>query len=184
MNVETRNIAVPFDSPSRTLNALRSVLEQAVDAPVTRTDRLPTPLRNGQQVVIIDSMSRRAEYIAWLIAAAGYRPFVIASALDAYTAFLQGSFIPIAIILSSEDTADSLFLLRLQQRALQKYHREVPFIRLHAERASASLSGSAPLALPAPSSAQAARQIQPKRIVRPETGSSQGSARQQFVSPL
>src|SRR5579859_1952198 len=187
MNVETRNIAVSFDSPSRMLNTLRSALEQNVDAPVTRTERLPAPLRNEQQVVIIDSISRRAEYIARLISAAGYRPFVAGSALDTYTAFLQGSIIPIAIILSSEDAADSLFLLRLQQRALQKYHREVPLIHLHAEVAthtSASPSGLAPLALPAPSSTQAARHIQPKRIVQPEVHPPQEPVRQQFVSPL
>src|SRR5579859_1432565 len=181
MNVETRNIAVSFDSPSRMLNTLRSALEQSVDAPVTRTERLPAPLRNGQQVVIIDSLSRRAEYIARLISAAGYRPFVAGSALDAYTAFLQGSIVPIAIILSPEDAADSLFLLRLQQRALQKYQREVPFIRLHAEIAPRPVQ--APLALLEPSSVQATRHIQPKRLVRPEARSSAEPARQPFVSP-
>lgn len=187
MNVETRNIAVSFDSPGKMLNTLRSALEQTADAPVTRTNRLPAPLRNGQQVLIIDSTSRRAEYIARLVSAAGYRPFVAGSALDAYTAFLQGSIIPIAIILSSEDAADSLFLLRLQQRALQKCHREVPFIRLRAEvapRTSISPPVAAPLALPEPSSTQATRHIQPKRIVRPEARSSQEPARQQFASPL
>ena len=186
MNVETRNLAVSFDSPGRMLNTLRSALEQTVDAPRTRTERLPAPLRNEQHVVIIDSFSRRAEYIARLISAAGYRPFVAGSALDAYTAFLQDTIIPIAIILSPEDTADSLFLLRLQQRTLHKYHREVLFIRLHAEvahRTSASLPLATPLALPEPSSTQAARHIQPKRIVRPEARSSPEPVLQAFASP-
>lgn len=186
MNVETRNIAVSFDSPGRTLNILRSVLEQSIDAPVTRTDRLPAPLRSGQQVVIIDSLSRRAEYIARLVSAAGYRPFVANSALDAYTAFLQDSIIPIAIILSPDDAADSLFLLRLQQRTQQKFHRELLFIRLHAEvttRAGAPPLMPAPLALPAPSSAQTSEQIQPKRMVRPAARSSPEPVLQPFVSP-
>ena len=177
MNVETRNIAVSFDSPSRMLNTLRGALEQSIDVPVTRTERLPAPLWNGQQVVIIDSLIRRAEYIARLISAAGYRPFIVGSALDAYTAFLQGSIIPIAIILSPEDAADSLFLLRLQQRALQQYHRELPFIRLHAEVAPRAIPP--PLALPEPSPA---RHIQPERIVRPETHPSAKPARQPSAS--
>lgn len=186
MNAETRNIAVSFDSPGRMLNALRSALEQTIDAPRTRTDRLPAPLRHGQQVVIIDSISRRAEYIARLISAAGYQPFVAGSALDAYTAFLQGLIVPIAIILSPEEAPDSLFLLRLQQRVLHTFHRDLLFIRLRAEaatRASATLPLAAPLALPEPSPTQAARHIQPKRIVRPEAHSSPEPVLQPFTSP-
>lgn len=186
MNVETRNIAVSFDSPGRMLNTLRSALEQTIDAPRTRTDRLPAPFRNGQQVVIIDSISRRAEYIARLISAAGYQPFVADSALDAYTAFLQGLIVPIAIILSPEEAPDSLFLLRLQQRVLHKFNWDMLFIRLHAEaatRASATLPLATPLALPKPSPAQAARHIQPKRIVRPEAHSSPEPVLQPFASP-
>ena len=182
MNVETRNISVSFDSPSRTLNALRSVLEQIIDAPAARTGRLPAPLRDGQQVVIVDSVSRRAQYIAWLVSTAGYRPFVVGSALDAYTSFLQGSIIPIVVILSGEDTADSLFLLRLQQRALQKYRRDVLFIRLHGEAASNMYTSPPPLALPSPT--QASRHIQPERIVRPEAHSPAELARPQFESAI
>src|SRR5579872_6016724 len=105
MNVETRTISVSFDSPSGTLNALRNMLEQTVDSTPDRTDRIPAHLRDWQQVVIVDSVSGRAQYIARLISAAGYRTLVVGSALDAYTSFLQGTLIPIVVLLSSEDAA-------------------------------------------------------------------------------
>ena len=182
MNVETRDISVSFDQPSRTLNALRNALEQTVDAPLARSNRVAAPSRDGQQVVIVDSVNGRAQFIARLVSAAGYRPFVAGSALDAFTAFLQGSLIPVVVILSSEDAADSLFLLRLQQRVFQKYHRDVPFIRIHAIAASktnASPSGPTTSGLLPPP--QASRHIQPERIVRPETRS---APRPQFASPV
>ena len=187
MNVETRDISVSFDQPSRTLNALRTALEQTVDAPVVRTHRLPVPSHDGRQVVIVDSVSERAQFIARLVSAAGYRPFVVNSALDAFTAFLQGSIIPGVIIISSEDAADSLFLLRLQQRVLQKYRRDVPFIRIHAIAASkTNPSPPGPTTsglLPPP---QTPRHIQPERIVRPEARSlpEPVTPRPQFASPV
>ncbi|MGH2497664.1 MAG: protein kinase domain-containing protein [Ktedonobacteraceae bacterium] len=187
MNVETRDISVSFDQPSRTLNALRNALEQTVDAPLARSDRVAAPSRDGQQVVIVDSVSERAQYIARLVSASGYRPFVAGSALDAFTAFLQGSLIPIVVILSSEDAADSLFLLRLQQRVLQKYRRDVPFIRIHAiVTGKTNSSPPGPITsglLPHP---QTPRHIQPERIVRPETRFAPGSVapRPQFANPV
>ncbi|HET9999983.1 MAG TPA: protein kinase [Ktedonobacteraceae bacterium] len=187
MNVETRDISVSFDQPSRTLNALRTALEQTADASTAHTGRLPVPSHDGRQVVIVDSVSERAQFIARLVSVAGYRPFVAGSALDAFTAFLQGSIIPVVIIISSEDAADSLFFLRLQQRVYQKYHRDVPFIRVHTIASSKTNSSS-----PGPTTAgplpppQASRHIQPERIVRPEARSTPGTVtpRPQFASPV
>lgn len=187
MNVETRDISVSFDQPSRTLNALRTALEQIAGASIAHTGRLPVSSHDGRQVVIVDSVSERAQFVARLVSAAGFRPFVAGSALDAFTAFLQGSIIPIVLIISSEDAADSLFFLRLQQRVHQKYHRDVPFIRVHTiafSKTNSSPPGpttSGPLPPP-----PASRHIQPERIVRPEARSTPGTVtpRPQFASPV
>jgi hypothetical protein len=86
-------------------------------------------LRSGG-VFVIDSDTEQANYIANLLSTAGYRPMVVASALDAFTLFLQGSFVPFAMVTAQEDTNQRFFLNRLVQQIMQKYDWESLLIRL------------------------------------------------------
>jgi hypothetical protein len=81
--------------------------------------------------LIVDSQRERGQYIAQLLSSAGYWPFVTLTSLDAYTLFLQGSFLPFAIILCENSaTNNQFFLTRLSQQFTQRYDWNLPFIRL------------------------------------------------------
>jgi hypothetical protein len=82
------------------------------------------------KILVIDINEVRADSIAQLIHAAGYRSTTFTTALDAFTLFLKGSYIPRAIVLDQEHLPDSLFLQRLIQRTMQLYGFKVPLLRL------------------------------------------------------
>jgi hypothetical protein len=133
MNAETRNISVPLDQPYRALNVLRSAIQQKL----VQSQPLP-PAFPAQRVVIVDSDSIRVQQIARLIVAAGYQPFITNTTLTAFTHYLQGSFVPLVIILTEDSGNDALVLLGLQRQVQQKYHWNIPFIRIQAQLTSNS----------------------------------------------
>lgn len=133
MNVDTYEIAFSFDEPNTVLNPLRNVIQQMLNQPHIRTASI-MPLLNGRMLLIIDTHKERAEHIAQLFSAVGYRPFIALNALDAFTLFLQGTCVPFAIILGDEDTATRFFLQRLLQQLKQRYDWDTPLIRLRDQR--------------------------------------------------
>ncbi|TMD52424.1 MAG: hypothetical protein E6I93_09705 [Chloroflexi bacterium] len=184
MNVETRNVSVSFDQPDRVLSTLRTVLQQTLDSPPAWAAGI-LPLRNWHRVVIVDTMAKRAEYIAQVVTAAGYSPLVTTSVVDAYTQFLQESFLPIVIIFGQEQPSNGLFLLRLQKHVAQKYHWNIPLLRLIAQPVDRSVvpvsrpAVTQPLMLPQPT-----RHIQPTWSVQPASRASRTSNRFPLALPM
>ncbi len=130
MPVETHEVLFSFDQPWDVRHPLLSTLQQLLNRPLSRDSRAAA-LLGAQRVLIVDSQQERAVYIAHLLTSAGYRPLRVASSLDAYTLFLQGTFHPFAIILSEDGAANNqFFLTRLAQQFVQRYDWNVPFIRL------------------------------------------------------
>jgi hypothetical protein len=129
MPVDTHEVVFSFEQPGDARNPLLLTLQQLRNRPVARDSRA-TALLGAQRVLIIDSQQERAQYIAHLLSAASYWPFVAPTPLDAYTLFLQGSFHPFAIVLSDDNTDNQFFLTRLSQQFVQRYDWKVPFIRL------------------------------------------------------
>lgn len=127
--IQTHAITCSLDQPNAMLDSLRGVLQQAFRSFSTLS---PTalPVLRGRGVYLIDNNAERARYIASLLLTAGYHPMVVASTLDAFTHFLQGTFVPIAIIASQEDTNQRFFLNRLTKQMLEKYDWEILFVRL------------------------------------------------------
>src|SRR6266700_1581825 len=175
MNVETRNVSVSFDQPDRVLSTLRTVLQQTLDSPPAWAAGI-LPLRDWHRLVIVDAVAKRAEYIAQVVIAAGYSPLVATSGGDAYTQFLQESFLPIAIIFGQEQPSNGLFLLRLQKHVAQKYLWNMPLLRLIAQPVDRSIvpvsrpTITQPLMLPQPT-----RHIQPTWSVQPASRASRTS---------
>lgn len=132
MSAATQNIALPLDQPYRALNVLRSTMHQLLDQSSSLLPALST-LRDEQRVVIVDSDTGRVQHISQLIVAAGYQPLIVNNALSAFTRYLQGSFLPLAIILMEDNGNDTLVLLRFQQHVQQKYHWNFPIIRLQTQ---------------------------------------------------
>jgi hypothetical protein len=137
MNAEAQHIPVPLDQPYRALQILRAAIQQKLDQAPSRLSAFPT-LREGQRVVIVDRESGRAQFIARLISGAGYQPFMTDTTLTAYTCYLQGSFIPLVMILTENNSNDALVLLRLQQQVQQRYHWNIPFIRIETQETNTS----------------------------------------------
>jgi hypothetical protein len=136
MTVETHEVIFSFDQPGDARHPLLSTLQQLLNRPLARDSRAAA-LLGSQRVLIVDSQQERAQYIAYLLSNAGYKPFVAPTSLDAYTLFLQGTFHPFAIILSEEGAANNqFFLTRLSQQFVQRFDWNVPFIRLQLPQSS------------------------------------------------
>jgi hypothetical protein len=131
MNAQTRTYAISFsfEQPNAMLDSLVGALQQALRLSNALSPRAVSLLRS-RGVFVIDSNTEQAQYIAYLLSSAGYRPMIAASALDAFTLFLQGTFVPFAIVTAQEDTNQRFFLNRLVQQIVQKYDWETLLIRL------------------------------------------------------
>ena len=137
----TYDIPFSFEQPEYILRALLSpILQRLNQAPMSSNPR-EAVVRNGLTILIIDSYQERGQYIASLLITAGYRSVVTPNALAAFTLFLQGAYLPLAIVLGQEDGSNRLFLLRLLQQLAQKYGWQAPLLRLLAPPRQASVSG-------------------------------------------
>jgi hypothetical protein len=155
MNAQTRTYAISFsfDQPNAMLDSLVGALQQALRTSNALSPRAVSLLRS-RGVFVIDSNAEQAQYIAYLLSSAGYRPMIAASALDAFTLFLQGTFVPFAIVTAQEDTNQRFFLNRLVQQIVQKYDWETLLIRLLFQPSNRLLARTTaplpPLQLPSP----------------------------------
>ena len=141
LNPVTYDIPFSFEQPDYTLRALLSPVRQKLSQSPASLNPRETAVRNGLTILIIDTQSERAQYIANLLITVGYRPVVTANALAAFTLFLQGACLPLAVILGQADGSNRLFLLRLLQQLEQKYGWQAPLLRLLAPSRPVLISG-------------------------------------------
>ncbi|HEY4386704.1 MAG TPA: serine/threonine-protein kinase [Ktedonobacteraceae bacterium] len=129
MDVTTHEILFSFDQPANVLPSLLARVQQALSQQKTRSGK-SVPLYEGHRLLIIDGQRERATYLVQVLSLAGYRSIAMPHSLEAFTLFLQGSFVPLLIILGDEDPAKRFFLQRLLQQMVQKFDIDVPVIRL------------------------------------------------------
>ena len=141
LNPVTYDIPFSFEQPDYTLRALLGPVRQKLSQSPASLNPHEPAVRNGLTILIIDAQHERAQYIANLLITVGYRPVVTANALAAFTLFLQGTCLPLAVILGQADGSNRLFLLRLLQQLEQKYGWQAPLLRLLASSRPASISG-------------------------------------------
>lgn len=174
LNIEAQEVPFSFDQPDEVLTPLVTLLQQALNKLKTRSDRgkvLPV----SRQVLLIDAHAERARYIARLLASVNYQPMMAPTALEAFTLFLRGTCVPLAIILGQEEASHRLFLHRLLQQMVQRYAWEVPLIRLLSQPSHGSLAQStAPL--PSGSSTHFPARPQTTSPLQPLTESSSWSS--------
>ncbi len=137
MNTVTYEIPFSLDQPASAQQALLRLLQQRLNQPPAQTANaaLEMIVRRALTVLIIDAYHARAHYVATFLSAAGYYPLVVNDALEAFTRFLQGDYVPFVVVLGQEKTPGRFFLLRLLQQMAQKYEWETPLIRLLAVQA-------------------------------------------------
>jgi CheY-like chemotaxis protein len=136
LNIEAQEVPFSFEQPNAVLRPLLTVLQQAFSEQGAEA-RL---YLNSCRVLIIDGYEERGRYLVTLLESAGYRSLAVMNALEAFTLFLRGTFVPLAIVLGQEDQAHRLFLLRLLQQVSQKYTRDVALIRLRVQPVGGSTS--------------------------------------------
>lgn len=126
MDKEIHTIGYSLEQPDTLLKAVQ-LLAERVSRQTVSGDRVSPDYRN---ILFIDDDQQRAEHLVDIFVQAGYRPIVMASALVAFTRFLQVPFVPFIIILSSDTSVNRLFLQRLRLRIVEQYAWKAPFVRL------------------------------------------------------
>jgi hypothetical protein len=129
-NMVIHEISFSFEQPDKVLNPILKLLQQRLRQSLVSKTSKEMIVRNALTVLIVDAQRERAQYVAGLLTTAGYRTIVSVNELEAFTSFLQGSFLPLAIVLRSEDSPNRLFINRLRQQLVQKYDWEPVVIRL------------------------------------------------------
>ena len=127
INIETHDIPFSFDQPDEVLRSLLALFQQTLSQAKSAAKETP----DYRNILIIDTQEQRAMFIAHLLARTGYRSMRMTTALEAFTYFLRSPYVPFAIILGHEDSSNRLFLQRLLQQILQKYHWETFLVKLH-----------------------------------------------------
>jgi CheY-like chemotaxis protein len=153
LNIEAQEVSFSFDQPDSVLGPLLTILQQAFGESGARAAR-ETLFLDSRRVLIIDAHEERGRYLVLLLETAGYRSLAVTNALYAFTLFLRGAFVPLAIILGQEDQAHRLFLLRLLQQASQKYAQNIPLIRLRSQPSTTVPLTTSPLTPAPPRSGQ------------------------------
>ncbi len=153
METVTHDISFSFDRPDEVLSRLLAPLQQRLNQPMAKTSK-GMLVRDARTVLIIDAQGRRRQYIGNLLVQAGFRCLPVRDALEAFTLFLQGAYVPFAVIMGQEDSSKHFFLLRLLQQMERKYDWETPLLRLHVVPSSMAVELQTPIipSLQAPAS--------------------------------
>ena len=133
----TRKIFFSLDQPEQILATLLTTF-QAIRTNADTSHVTLTPL-HAHTVLLLDADTQRARYIAYQLSSAGYKSFIVASSLEAFTLFLQGAFVPFVILLGQEDINSRFFLSRLLQQVSQKYQWDTPLLSLYTQRHTTAL---------------------------------------------
>lgn len=131
-HTKTHEVFFSFAEPNKILDDLQ-LLFQEIRRDVTGRTTLPTPL-HARTILLLDADSTRANAVAHALSSAGYYPFIAASALEAFTLFLRGTFVPFVILFGQDDTNTRFFLSRLLQQVSQKYQWNTPLIMIQTQR--------------------------------------------------
>jgi CheY-like chemotaxis protein len=146
MTIVIHEFSFAVDQPETVLKPLQVLLQSDRHRDTTLRSAY---LLDGQCVLIIDEDRARASVIAQVLHRAGYRSQLVETELEAFTLFLQGRYIPQAVLLGHEHRINHLFLQRLLQQCMQRYGRTAPVIRLHiTTSAPAQPAITAPLSRP------------------------------------
>jgi serine/threonine protein kinase len=172
MDVESHNISFSDEQPEAFLKQLLPVLQAETGQPEIQVSQ------PSLKVLILDADKVRAEKVASLVNTGGYISVTAINALEAFTLFLKGSYIPQAIILGQEQVPDPLFLHRLLQQTLQKYRLKAPIIRLAYSPANTDVSRRPSQPLRQPS--QPLVQFSPSEYL-PQTGNIEQIEREKIV---
>ncbi len=164
MGIETHDFSFSVDQPETLLKPLLALLQPEPDQSKTGTSR-SAYLLESQSILIIDSDRIRANAVAQFVHVAGYRSVIAETALEAFTLFLKGVYIPRVVFLGQDSPPDHLFLQRLLQQTVQKYGRKVPLIRLHTIASTVSPDIS-PRAAPS----QSLQKLPPHQLQQPMSG--------------
>jgi hypothetical protein len=189
MDVETREILFSFDQPATVLPSLLITVQQALTQQKTRAGK-SVPLYDNHRIVIIDAQQERATYLVQVLSLAGYHSLSVANSLEAFTLFLQKSFIPLLIILGQDDPAKRFFLQRLLLQMLQKFDVEIPIVRLITHPSIGKLGRAASLPqrqnpfTPAPISVPLSPIFEPFAPPQPAQHSFASPSAENVVSPL
>ncbi len=145
----TKTIAFSPEHAARSGFFLLSLLQELQNTrPLHRS--LLTPL-NASTILLLDTNNKRARYIASLLSSTNYRPYISAGSLEAFTLFLQGEYVPFAIVLGQHDPHTRFFLTRLLGQMKQRYRWEPPLITLSMPKVAAlPAPNTDPLELPSP----------------------------------
>ncbi|HTI16003.1 MAG TPA: protein kinase [Dictyobacter sp.] len=128
------DVSFSFEQPEVVLNSLLKLIQQRLRLPLVSPNSREVAVRNAFTIVIIDTLQQRARYIANLLTAVGYRSVLVPHTLDAYTLFLQGDCLPLAVVLGQEDSSQRLFLGRLVQQMQQRYDWDLLLMRLQSNQ--------------------------------------------------
>ena len=149
-DTKTREVFFSLDEPDKILNALLNLFKEIRQTTSLNGTTL-SPL-HAHTILLLDADNQRVRHVAYLLASVGYQPFIVANALEAFTLFLRGAFVPFVIVLGKHETSNRFFLSRLLQQITQKYNWNTPLISLHTTPRSISSPDTDPLP-PAPAAA-------------------------------
>ncbi len=142
-HTKTREIFFSLDEPNKILTTLLTLLQE-IHQTTSLNGTILTP-SHIRTILLLDADAQRVRHIAHLLASEGYQPFIATNALEAFTFFLRGSFIPFVIVLGRDDTNNRFFLSRLLQQITQKYHWDTPLIALYTQPRTMSSPDTDPL---------------------------------------
>lgn len=129
-NLVIHEVSFSFEQPDQALDAMLKLLQQRLGQSLSSKSSKEMLVRNALTILIVDMQRERAQYVGGLLTTVGYRTVVAMNELEAFTSFLQGGFLPLAIVLRSDDNPNRLFINRLRQQLVQKYSWEPLCIRL------------------------------------------------------
>lgn len=139
MNVATYDIVFTPEKPDALFNPLLATLQRLLSQQKTRAGK-SIPLQQSHRILIVDMQREQAFFIEQWLTSAGYKVLTVTNALEGFTLFLQGIYIPLVVIQGNEETGQRLFMQRLFQQMIQKYDVELSLIRIHTQSVTGPLS--------------------------------------------
>ena len=156
-HTKTREIFFSLEQPGKVLTTLLAFFEEIRET-ASANGKVLTP-SHAHTILLLDANSQRVRHIAYLLASAGYQPFIATNALEAFTFFLRGAFVPFVIVLGQHDANNRFFLSRLLQQIVQKHQWDTPLIALHTQISTTPSPNTDPLPPPPAAYAQRFRDL-------------------------
>ncbi len=129
MDATMHEITYSFDGLDAPFNSLLLLLQRRLREQQNSRGARDAVVRHARTIVIVDGEVARGQSLANFLHTAGYQIVLAANTLDAFTSYLQGRYIPFALVIGSDDKANHLFLQRLVQQIQQRYDWELLLVR-------------------------------------------------------